>query len=130
MKFDKTKIYKTILLKTRVMKKEQKHETDYIKKYQEEGYTANFLFENGSLIDAETKYAYKPEEIFIVSHHRYEGMSNPDDMSILYVIETGDQKKGTHLIGYGPTADLEEAEFFKDIPEENYSVNAEGHKLT
>jgi hypothetical protein len=75
------------------MKKEQKHETDYIKKYQEEGYTANFLFENGCLLDSETKYAYKPEEIFIVAHHRYEGMSDPDDMSILYVIETGDQKK-------------------------------------
>jgi len=27
------------------MKKEQKHETDYIKKYQEQGYTSNFLFE-------------------------------------------------------------------------------------
>lgn len=130
MKFGKTKIYKTILLKIQVMKKEQKHETDYITKYQEEGYTANFLFENGCLLDSETKYAYKPEEIFIVTQHRYEGMSNPDDMSILYVIQTADQKKGTHLTGYGPTADLEEAEFFKDIPEENYFANTGTQKLT
>jgi hypothetical protein len=113
------------------MKKEiSKHETDYIKKYQNEGYMCNFLFSDGCLIDSETKYAYQPDEIFIVAHHRYEGMSDPDDMSILYVIETKDQKKGTHLIGYGPTADLEEAEFFKDIPKANYDKNADIHKLT
>jgi hypothetical protein len=112
------------------MKKEQKHETDYIKKYQNEGYTCNFLFTEEGLIDSDTKYAYKPEEIFIVAHHRYEGMSDPDDMSILYVIETKDKKKGTHLLGYGPTADLEEAEFFKDIPKGNYSKNADISELT
>jgi len=113
------------------MKKEySKHEINYIKKYENEGYTTNFLFKEGCLLDSETKYAYQPAEIFIIAHHRYEGMSDPDDMSILYVIETADQKKGTHLIGYGPTADLEEAEFFKDIPEANYSKNADINELT
>jgi hypothetical protein len=107
-----------------------KKETDYIKKYQDEGYTSNFLFDNGTLIETNTKDAYKPEEIFIVAHHRYEGMSNPDDMSILYVIETKDNIKGTHLIGYGPTADLEEAEFFKDIPKKNYSKNADINEIS
>ncbi|MEO7976962.1 hypothetical protein [Flavobacterium sp.] len=113
------------------MKKEYaKEETDYIDKYQKNGYCANFLFQNNCLIDVDTKYGYKPAEIFIVAHHRYEGMSNPDDMSILYVIETSNQVKGTYLLGYGPSADLEAAEFFKDIPEENYSTNADINKLT
>ncbi|MDX6183905.1 hypothetical protein SGQ44_17360 [Flavobacterium sp. Fl-77] len=113
------------------MKKEySKHEVNYIEKYQNEGYTTNFLFDKGCLVDSETKYAYQPDEIFIVAHHRYEGMSDPDDMSILYAINTKDQKRGTHLIGYGPMADLEEAEFFKDIPEENYSKNADIDELT
>jgi len=106
-----------------------KKETDYIKKYQDEGYTCNFLFVGTALIDTNSKVAYKPEDIFIVAHHRYEGMSNPDDMSILYVIETKDDKKGTHLLGYGPTADLEEAEFFKDIPKKNYSKNADINEI-
>ncbi|OXE99069.1 hypothetical protein BC749_102713 [Flavobacterium araucananum] len=112
------------------MKKEQKHETDYIKRYQNEGYTTNYLFDGKNLLDSETKATYAPEDIFIVAHHRYEGMSDPDDMSILYIIETKDQKKGTHLLGYGPTADLEEAEFFKDIPKANYSKNADISELT
>jgi hypothetical protein len=112
------------------MKEYAKEETDYIDKYQKNGYCANFLFENDCLIDVDTKYGYKPAEIFIVAHHRYEGMSDPDDMSILYIIETKDQIKGTHLIGYGPTADLEEAEFFKDIPKANYAKNADINELT
>lgn len=113
------------------MKREDsKHETDNIKRYQEEGYTVNYLFENDHLIDSESKVTYKPEDIFIVAHHRYEGMSDPDDMSILYIIETKDGGKGTHLLGYGPTADLEEAEFFKDIPKANYSKNADINELT
>ena len=113
------------------MKKEMaKHETDYIKKYTEDGFTSNFLFTNNCLMDSETKQEYKPEDIFIVAHHRYEGMSDPDDMSILYIIKTKDDVKGTHLIGYGPTADLEEAEFFKDIPEENYAQNSDINETT
>ncbi|MNL81960.1 hypothetical protein D3C87_2092160 [compost metagenome] len=51
-------------------------------------------------------------------------------MSILYIIETKDGGKGTHLLGYGPTADLEEAEFFKDIPKANYSKNSDINELT
>jgi len=98
-----------------------KHEIDYMNEYQKRGYTTIFLFQNKSLIDCDTKYGYKPEELFIVAQHRYEGMSNPEDMSILYIIETADNVKGTYLLGYGPTADLEAAEFFKEIPEENCS---------
>ncbi|CAD0007066.1 hypothetical protein [Flavobacterium chungangense] len=113
------------------MKKElSKHELEYIEEYQKKGYCCNFLFKDDSLLETESKYSYKPEEIFIVAHHRYEGMSDPDDMSILYIIETADNKKGTYLLGYGPSADLEAAEFFKDIPEKNYSTNADINKLT
>lgn len=113
------------------MKKDSsKNELEYIEKYQENGYCCNFLFQNDVLMETESKYPYQPDEIFIVAHHRYEGISNPDDMSILYVIETADNKKGTYLLGYGPSADLEAAEFFKNIPKENYSTNADIHKLT
>ncbi|MGO4773211.1 hypothetical protein ACEN2I_16230 [Flavobacterium sp. W22_SRS_FK3] len=113
------------------MKKElSKNEVDYIEEYQKNGFCCNFLFQKGTLLETESKYSYQPDEIFIVAHHRYEGMSNPDDMSILYVIETADSKKGTYLLGYGPSADLEAAEFFKDIPEKNYTNNADINKLT
>jgi hypothetical protein len=48
-------------------------------------------------------------------------MSNPSDMSILYVIETNQDEKGTFLMAYGPSADSETAEFFNKIPNNNIS---------
>ena len=98
-----------------------KNEKDYIRVYEEKGYVSNFHFENGKLINNKTKKEYTPEDIYIVAENRYEGMSNPSDMSILYVIETNKDEKGTFLMGYGPTADLDTAEFFNSIPEKNIS---------
>ncbi|KDN54554.1 hypothetical protein [Flavobacterium seoulense] len=98
-----------------------KHEIDYIKIYQDKGYTANFYFEDNKFLNTETKTEYDPTDIFIVAEHRYEGMSNPSDMSILYVIETTSGDKGTVLLGFGPSADLELAEFFNEIPKGNIS---------
>lgn len=98
-----------------------KHEINFIAQYQKKGFTANYHFSKGKLKNVDTKSLYSPKEVFIVAQHRYEGMSDPSDMSILYVIETEDKSKGTFLLGYGPTADLEIADFFKQIPKENYS---------
>lgn len=98
-----------------------KNEKDYIRIYEEKGYVSSFRVQDGKLINNTTKIAYLPEDVFIVAENRYEGMSNPSDMSILYVIETNKNEKGTFLMGYGPTADLDTAEFFKNIPAENVS---------
>lgn len=98
-----------------------KSEKDYIRVYEEKGYVSNFRVKNGKLVNNKTKKEYNPEDIYIVAKNRYEGMSNPSDMSILYVLETSEDEKGTFLIGYGPTADLDTAEFFKKIPEKNIS---------
>lgn len=100
-----------------------KHEIDFIKIYQEKGYTANFHFNDDKLINSKTKTEYAPKDIYIVAEHRYEGMSDPSDMSILYIIKTNKEEKGTLLLGYGPSANLELAEFFNRIPEANVSNN-------
>ncbi|PKQ45142.1 hypothetical protein [Confluentibacter flavum] len=96
-----------------------KHEKDYIKVYQDKGYTSNFYFKNNKLINSETKEEYFPQDILIVAEHRYEGMSDPSDMSILYIISTSKDEKGTFLMAYGPTADMDISEFFNEIPKAN-----------
>ena len=101
-----------------------KHEKDYIKIYESKGYTSGFHFKDGTLVGNESSDTYQPEDLHIVAEHRYEGMSNPSDMSILYVIETNKGEKGTMLIGFGPTADLELSEFFNAIPESQISDKA------
>ena len=98
-----------------------KNELEIIKKYEEKGYTSNYRVVENLLIDNKTKSKYKPTEVFIVAEHRFEGMSNPADMSILYVTVTKDNFKGTFLASYGGASNTEAAEFFNEIPKENVS---------
>lgn len=98
-----------------------KHEKDYIEIYEEKGYVSSFYIKKGKHINSKTKNEYTPNDVHIVAEHRYEGMSNPSDMSILYVVETSKGEKGTVLLGYGPSADLDSAEFFNSIPKTNSS---------
>lgn len=102
---------------------QERNELDYIEKYQARGYTSNFRCDNKSLIELKTKKAYKPEQVIIKREHRFEGMSNPSDMSILYVIETEDGMKGLVTANYGSNSDTELDEFFKNIPKENDQSN-------
>ena len=99
------------------------HESAYIKNYQDKGYRICYYFDGKYLIDTLSKKKYTPKDIFIVAENRFEGISNPSDMSILYVLTTADGSKGTILVGFGPSADLELSEFFKDIPLNQYTKN-------
>ena len=100
------------------MKKSEKY---YITQYQQKGYVSDYQMKNEHLIDLKSKKEYKPKDIFVVAEHRFEGMSNPSDMSILYVIETKNGSKGTVLVPYGAANVTSLAEFFAMIPKENCS---------
>lgn len=101
-----------------------KHEREFIEKYEEKGYDRSYRLRKGKLTDLITQSAYEPKDIYVVAEHRFEGMSNPSDMSILYVLETKDGSKGTLLLGYGPSGDLELIDFFKAIPKDHFSNKA------
>ena len=90
-----------------------------INKLEADGFTAQFKVEEGSLLSISTGKKYNPEEVKGVNFYRFEGPSNPDDMSILYAIETCDGLKGTLVNAYGLYADDETEAFMQ---------NAEVHK--
>ncbi|TYB77098.1 hypothetical protein [Bizionia myxarmorum] len=102
---------------------QERNALDYIKKYQSRGYTSNFKCENDKLMDLESKKEYAPEEVIIKRTQRFEGLSNPSDMSILYAIETKDGCKGLVTANYGIDSDTDLDAFFKNIPEENDKSN-------
>lgn len=72
-----------------------------------QGFQYDFnLSSNGiqSTIDEKT-VVLSPSEFDIVEVHRFEGMTNPSDMSILYAIESKGGLKGTLVNAYGVYAD-------------------------
>jgi len=83
---------------------------------EQEGYTEQFRVENKSLVsvnNASVKYA--PKDVKGVNFYRFEGTSDPDDMSIVYAIETCDGKKGTLVDAYGRYSDQATGEFMKEV---------------
>ena len=69
------------------------------------GYSSEFRFENNCLIDRETQKKYKSNECDLVKYERFEGMSDPADASVLFLLECLDGNKGYISSAYGIYAD-------------------------
>ncbi|MGI4734029.1 MAG: hypothetical protein ACRYG7_02500 [Janthinobacterium lividum] len=87
------------------------------KKLNSQGYTHDFTVREGRLctMDEDSARTYSPEEVTIVDYFRFEGESNPDDMAILYAIETTDGAKGTISSAYGVYADQDVDQFILSV---------------
>lgn len=84
---------------------------------EKKGYDTQFKFEEGVLKDRSSHKNYQPQELSIDEEFRFEGESNPGDMSILYAIETKDGTKGTVADAYGTYSDNELGEFMAKVKE-------------
>ncbi len=88
-----------------------------VNKMKEDGYKEDFqVSKKGLTTFSESKY-YSPEEVKIVNFYRFEGVSDPGDNTILYVIETADGTKGTLVDGYGAYASQEVSKFIVAVEE-------------
>jgi len=83
---------------------------------EQKGYTDQFRVEKKRLKSVNNdKKSYKPEDVKAVNFFRFEGITDPDDMSILYAIETCDGTKGTLVDAYGLYSDDDTAAFMQDV---------------
>jgi len=95
------------------------HMTDMekcVRNLTEKGFTDQFRVEKKvlqSLTDKKKKY--KPKDVKAVNFYRFEGNSDPDDMSILYAIETIDGTKGTLVDAYGNYSDDDTGAFMQEV---------------
>lgn len=96
-------------------KEEERSLINVEKRLDNEGYVADFKVTEGKLCVMGSDKMYEPEEVQIVDFYRFEGESNPDDMSILYAIETHDGVKGTISNSYGTYADTNVDSFLKKV---------------
>jgi hypothetical protein len=80
-----------------------------------DGYTVDFKVTEEGLLALQTQKSFKAEEVNVINFFRFEGVSDPDDMSILYVIETTDGTKGTLVDAYGPYADANVNNFMLEV---------------
>ncbi|HSU50516.1 MAG TPA: hypothetical protein VLJ41_07995 [Segetibacter sp.] len=80
-----------------------------------EGYDDDFKISDRGLKSLKSEKIYQPEDVNVVNFFRFEGQSDPNDNTILYVIETTDGVKGTIVDAYGPYADRKLSEFMQQV---------------
>ncbi|HKG69598.1 MAG TPA: hypothetical protein VKA92_12065 [Segetibacter sp.] len=79
------------------------------------GYDDDFKITDNGLKSLKTEKIYQPDQIHIINFFRFEGQSDPNDNTIMYVIETLDGLKGTIIDAYGPYADRKLSEFMNHV---------------
>jgi hypothetical protein len=79
------------------------------------GFTEHFTLANGRLRAATSGATFPASQLTIAEYHRFEGVSDPDDMAILYAIETRNGIRGTLTDAYGVYADPGVGEFIEDV---------------
>jgi hypothetical protein len=80
------------------------------------GFTANLSVVGNRLRVAGAGESFRPADLVVREHQRFEGVSDPDDMAILYAIETTGGLRGTLSDAYGVYADPLISEFMATVP--------------
>ena len=98
-------------------KEEERSLVNVENKLKKDGFTKDFNVVDGRLktISNDSNKSYAADEVTIVDFYRFEGESNPDDMAILYVLETNDGVKGTISTAYGVYADTDTDDYLKQV---------------
>lgn len=93
------------------------------------GFTDQYRAKGTHLYNLENNRIYYPEEVTISNYYRFEGPSNPDDMAILYAIETSDGRKGTVIDAFGYYACEEVGDFMIAVEHLNKRMPGGNWKL-
>ena len=80
-----------------------------------QGFTEQFAPANGELRGVHSGSTFRPGQVAIAEYYRFEGVSDPDDMSILYAIETRSGVRGTLADAFGAYADPRVGAFLRDV---------------
>ena len=58
------------------------------------GFTEHFIMVNETLRGVDSKTMFSADEVTVAEYHRFEGASDPDDMAILYAVQTRSGARG------------------------------------
>jgi hypothetical protein len=79
------------------------------------GFTADLRAVDGTLRSASGEILW-PQDLVIREIHRFEGVSDPDDMEVLYAIESAGGVRGTLADAFGVYADPATGAALRDVP--------------
>jgi len=91
------------------------------------GYTANLSLDGDTIDDNAQNIHMKADDFEIDEFYRFEGASNPDDMSIIYAVSSPKYNlKGVLINAYGTYADNSESAIAAKLHHHQVSNNLHG----
>lgn len=89
--------------------------TEAMEDLRRRGFTANFEFLDRRFRDLESGKTFTADQLTIVEHHRFEGASDPEDMSVVYAIESSDGTRGIIADAFGTYANPDLGAFLNRV---------------
>jgi len=89
--------------------------TEAIRELQKRGFTANFELLDQAFRDVDSGRTFQAEDLTIVEHYRFEGVSDPDDLSVVYAIESADGTQGIIADAFGVYANPQLGSFLNNV---------------
>lgn len=80
------------------------------------GFTANFGVVGDRLRAFDSGKTFGADELIIREFQRFEGVSDPDDMAIVYAIESADGTRGSLVDAFGAYSNPTVSAFLHDVP--------------
>ena len=80
------------------------------------GYKEHFQVVDGRLRALRTGQRFEPHDVVIRGYYRFEGVSDPDDMAIVYAIETKSGTRGVLVDAFGVYSDPEIGAALQHVP--------------
>ena len=80
------------------------------------GFTAHFGVVGDRLRAFDSRKTFGARELIIRDFQRFEGVSDPGDMAIVYAIETADGTRGSLVDAFGTYANPTVGAFLDDVP--------------
>lgn len=97
------------------MTEEMKTLVEVLNELREQGYKCDFLLDSGKIHCKDTSETFNANELLVDRVYRFEGDSNPDDMSVIYAISSANGTKGVIIDAYGMYEDTGISEFMKNV---------------
>ncbi|HLL94084.1 MAG TPA: hypothetical protein VK404_03840 [Spirosoma sp.] len=76
--------------------------TEALEAVRKQGFTLDYNLKNDCLKCRQNAIELHPADFNIVNVYRFEGMTDPDDSTVLYTIEAKNGQRGTLVDAYGP----------------------------
>jgi hypothetical protein len=85
------------------------------------GYTQEYQISEKGLTNLNTGKIFQPAQIKIMDRFRYEGISDPQDMAILYTLVATNGEKGLIIDAFGPYGNQDLMDFIKQVKDQTIS---------